>query len=389
VKIVYFNYLGKISCLSIGPFVHIREFVNAVINLGNEVIVFPPLRLVVSSALPKVRWISKYSKQFKSLLLNIKYFLNEYSIVDREKPDVILVRYQLFHFSSIVVSKIKHIPLILEVNAPMAYEIKRFQKEFFYFPILPDLTEKIIFKLADAIVVVSNELKKYLVEQGIEYSKIYVVPNGVDVNKFKHYDKKEELLVKFGLKKDDVVIGFIGSFSHWHGLGIFFDSFERILKENENAIFMLIGDGFDRSLLRKKIEKKSLKNRVIFTGLVSHRAIPDYLSIIDIVIAPYPELEMFYFSPLKIFEYMAAAKPVVASRIGQISEIIVDGQNGFLFDSGDIDVFINILNRLIKDRKLRKMIGIKARQTVCEKYTWEINARRIAQICNNLIKSGM
>ena len=384
-KIVYINYLGIISGVSIGPSVHIREFVSAMIKKGHQVIVFPPLRYSEYKGSPKINLLIRYGKQFKNILFNIKHFQREMKVIREEKPDIILNRYSLYCFSSFIISKLYKIPLVLEVNAPMAFEMRKYLKEYYYLPFFPDLSEKIMLKLADAVIVVSDELRRYFMELGLNGDRIYVIANGVDIDKFKYKKKNKQVMNKYGLQSNQVVVGFIGSFNHWHGLDLLLDSFVNVVNIKKNVKFLLIGDGFNREVLEKSVAKRNIDHHVVFTGLIPHDAIPDYLSVMDIVLAPYPDLDFFYFSPLKLFEYMAALKPVIATRVGQVKSIIKDGENGYLFNTDDISQFEKKLIVLIEDKKLRNKIGKEARKTILSDYTWEICAGKTERICKDQI----
>ena len=263
----------------------------------------------------------------------------------------------------------------------MAFEMRKYLKEYYYLPFLPDLSEKIMLKLADAVIVVSDELKRYFIRSGIKSNKIHVVVNGVDIDKFKCEKKNKKVMATYGFTSNQVVVGFIGSFSHWHGLDLLLDSFVNVVNIKKNVKFFLIGDGFNREILEKNVAEKNIDHHVVFTGLVPHDAIPDYLSVMDIVLAPYPDLDLFYFSPLKLFEYMAASKPVIATRVGQVNSIIKDGENGYLFKTDDLFQFEKQLIVLIEDKKLRNKIGKEARKTVLSDYTWEICAGKTERIC--------
>ena len=111
------------------------------------------------------------------MVSNIRYLVKENRIIDREAPDVILTRYDLLNFSTIVLAKIKKIPIVLEVNSPQAYESKNFHRHSFHLPILPEFVEKYTLKLADSVIVVSKELRNYFSRYGIPKKKIFVVPN--------------------------------------------------------------------------------------------------------------------------------------------------------------------------------------------------------------------
>jgi glycosyltransferase involved in cell wall biosynthesis len=119
----------------------------------------------------------------------------------------------------------------------------------------------------------------------------------------------------------------------------------------------------------------------VITGHVPYEKIPEYLSAIDVFIAPYPHIEPFYFSPLKIIEAMAAGKPVLASAQGQISELIQDGVNGCLFPPGHKEIFLEKLKLLGENKEIREKMGANARKTIAEKYTWNNNAAKVFDLC--------
>lgn len=384
-KIIYYHYLGKINCLSIGPAVHIEEFVNSMRNLGHEILVFPSIQYNTDSAVPRISEFTKYVKQFKILLYNLKRFWKECQIVKNKKPDILITRYSIFCISTLVVAKIFGLPIIFEVNAPGMYEISKLQKEFFYLPIFTNIIEKAVFRCANALIVVSEDLKQFLIGMGIQKHKIFVVPNGVDIKKFMRIEKDSRLVKKFRLDEETVVIGFIGSFNHWHALDQLLDSFQIILKKCKKPVFILVGDGFGKAILQEKVRKLGIQDRVHFTGMISHSFIPNILSVMDIVLAPYPQLDFFYFSPLKLFEYMASEKPVITTNLGQIQRVIKNGENGFLYQPDNTQGFEETLMKLIKDKQLRINIGHRARKTVCQYYTWAICAKRVEAICQQII----
>jgi len=140
-----------------------------------------------------------------------------------------------------------------------------------------------------------------------------------------------------------------------------------------------------RSFLLNYIEKNHLQNKVILTGFVPHEEVPKYISTMDIVLAPYPKLEFFYYSPVKIFEYMAAGKSVVASRLGQIAEVISDGVNGFLAAPGDTQEMLAKTLLLIRNPELRKKIGEQARETIKKRHTWSNKAKELSILCEELL----
>ena len=142
---------------------------------------------------------------------------------------------------------------------------------------------------------------------------------------------------------------------------------------------MIVGNGREHSEISEFIEKNGLSERFTLTGGVSHLDIPWYIASMDLAIAPYSYKEPFHGSAMKIFEYMAMAKPVIASAQGQIKDLIQNGENGLLIEPDDASGLAQAILRLKRDKNMMIDMGLKARATV-ENYTWESNARKILAI---------
>ncbi len=381
-KVLYINYLFDKTYSSVGAAVHVREFVTAARELGVDIKSCDLNKFGSEEAAVQSKsraWLksklSRYLRQLNALLSNVGYFRREWRLISQEKPDALLVRYNLLNFSIAIVARLKGIPLVLEVNSPMALENRTFNKGTWQLPLLPEWTERMTLKLADRVYTVSAALRNYFIKQGIDAGKISVIPNGVDIERFCPENDGTGIREKYGLE-ENIVLGFIGSFHYWHGVECLEAYIERLRARYGTLAFLLVGDGPLRSGLQEKFSNKPFADKVVFTGYVDHEAIPDYLAAMDIVLAPYPALTFFYFSPLKLFEYMSAAKAVVASRVGQIAEIVEDGVDGLLFDPGDYDQFVEKSAQLIEDGALRQDMGEKARAKMVQQYSWKQNAEK-------------
>lgn len=382
-KILYINYLFDKKYSSAGAAVHVREFVSAARKSGVNIAVYDLNKFDGEEAAAQSRsraWLkqklSRYVSQLNAFISNIGYFRREWKIISAEKPDALLVRYNLLNFSAPLIAKIKKIPLVLEMNSPMALEDRRFNTRTWHLPLLPAWTEKLNLKLADRVFTVSGALKSYFVKQGIGEDKISVVPNGVDIDSFRPEVSGTRIREKFGLE-DSVVLGFIGTFHYWHGVDCLEELAEELCRQYDQVRFLLVGDGPLRADLESSFEKKGLAGKVVFTGYVAHDEMPEHLAAMDIVLAPYPVMAFFYFSPLKLFEYMAAGKPVVASRVGQIDEMVEDGVSGLLYEAGDSQQLILKASRLIESAALRANIGKQAREFICRNHSWQVNAEKV------------
>lgn len=385
-KVVYFNYLFDKKESSVGAAVHVREFVRAARECEVEIKAYDMNRFAGVEEAEKSKsraWLkkrlSRYLNQFNTLISNIGYFRREWRIVSEEKPDAILVRYNLLNFSAALVARLKRIPLVLEVNSPMALENKRFNKNGFHLPFFPERVEKLNLMSAKRVITVSQVLKDYFTDWGVPPERMQVVANGVDIETFRPDVDSDAVRRQNGFD-GKIVLGFVGSFHYWHGVDLLEELVQGLSTRFPEVRFLLVGNGPLREKLEKSFQQKGLTELVAFTGYVPHEKVPEYIAAMDVVIAPYPQMEFFYFSPLKLFEYMATGKPVVASRIGQISEIIVDNENGMLFEAGDLHDLIQKSARLIENKDLREKIGKQARQSIEEKYSWKVNAKQILQV---------
>jgi len=158
------------------------------------------------------------------------------------------------------------------------------------------------------------------------------------------------------------VIGFVGSFKPWHGIGLLLDAFESLVAGRPELRLVAVGDGPDLPMARARAAQSVLAGRVLLPGRIAHAEVPAWMAAMDVTVAPYLPQPDFYFSPMKIVEALAAGKPVVAPRVGQIPELVRDGQTGLLFSPGNADELGAALTTLIDDPPRRVSMGNAARE---------------------------
>src|SRR5206468_967242 len=135
-------------------------------------------------------------------------------------------------------------------------------------------------------------------------------------------------------KAEEFVVGFVGHMRPWHGLPLLVDAFELLHRERPNSRLLLVGDGPERQPTAAVLAARGLSDAVTFAGNVPHERVAAMLTSMDAAVAPYPAGD-FYFSPLKVFEYMAAGLPIAASAIGQLATLLRDQQTALLCPPGD------------------------------------------------------
>jgi glycosyltransferase involved in cell wall biosynthesis len=244
------------------------------------------------------------------------------------------------------------------------------------------------YRLAKRIICVSTPAKKHLIDAwGVEADKVVVIPNGVDSHHF-HPDY-DPVPIRDSLRLGNApVIGFLGGFQPWHGIEILVESLVAVGEKFPEAKLLLIGDGRARASIEEKIDSLRLRSKVIITGMVPLSKAPEYLSVVDIAVLPYPAFEKeLWFSPLKLYEYMAAGKAIVASRSGQIAEVIEDGRNGLLVEPGDVQALAAALLRLLGHPGERYRLGQNARLQAVEKHSWEQYINQVESVYFDVLDS--
>lgn len=242
------------------------------------------------------------------------------------------------------------------------------------------------FQQARFILCVSEAAKAHLISVWqVAPERIVVMQNGVDVSLFAPSTKRDAVRRSLGFS-EQFVIGFTGSFQHWHGLDKLVDSFARLRTNIPQAHLLLVGDGPARPDLEAKIDRLGLQECSTITGYVAQTQVPDMLAVMDVVTAPYPQLpQELWFSPLKLFEYMAAGKAIVASKAGQISTVIDHRHTGLLVEPGNIDELASSILYLYQNPDQRLKMGSNARKQAVAHHSWEQYVQRLEEVYHHAL----
>ena len=305
--------------------------------------------------------------------------------ITQAKYKFIYHRYSFNNFAGVLVSSRLKIPLILEYNGSEVWIEKNWGVNAGQGK-LPQKIEMLNLQYARLIVTVSEQLKKELCGRGLESTKIIVCPNGVDTSLF-NPNIQPFYNPKIHYFKDKIVFGFLGTFGPWHGTDLLVESFAKACEISPdfriNAHLIMIGDGVKKDDSFYLARELGIIQKTTFTGLVSQANAPQYLANCDVLICPTlpnPDGSDFFGSPVKIFEYLAMGKPIIASSIGQIPEFIEHGVNGFLVEPGDSEALTRMLlycEKNSKNSKVLKNIGLKARELAETKCTWKHHVDKI------------
>jgi glycosyltransferase involved in cell wall biosynthesis len=250
------------------------------------------------------------------------------------------------------------------------------------FPKLVNDLHHFIFRTSFGLVVLTSFIKQKLVGLGVNPDKILVAPDAVRLEDFEAGKTMAEARAELRITGADVLFGYVGTLKTMgmeKGVAAAIDSLQHLSPRYK--LYVVGGEPVDLEFYKRHAAEKGLRNRVIFAGKVPHKDIPIHIAACDIVVAPFPENEHYgyYMSPLKIFEYMAAGRPIAASNLPSLREVLHDGTTAILIRPGDAEALAEAVRRLDSDHALADRLANNARAEVEEKYTWKKRAAAILE----------
>ena len=372
-----------------GQAVHMQELIAALRAQGHAVVLVGPRATGREAFGGEVAFVAR----LKKLLPRALYELLEtaYSVPAavrlfrasrRERPDAVYERYNLFMLAGLWVRRLTGIPLLLEVNAPIFEE--RAEHDGLALTRLARWCQHAVWRGADHVLPVTDVLAAFVRAAGVPEERICVIPNASNPEQLAAAPDEATAKQCLGLDAR-LVLGFTGFVRQWNRLD---RVLELIAREGEalNLHLLLVGDGPARPALEAMAGDLGVADRLTVTGVVAPEDIAAHVAAFDIALIPGVTS---YASPLKLFEYMALARPTVAPDARNIREILADGENALLFAPGDERAFAAAIIRLARDAGLRARLGAAARATIADRgLTWAGNAARVAALIRPPSPSG-
>lgn len=363
-----------------GQAVHIEEIVAALREAGHEVCVVGPAstqKAEFGADSGKVAALKRLLPASFYELLELGYsalaFLRLWHAYRGARPDVLYERYNLYLLAGVWLKWLTGLPMLLEINAPLVHERSRFGGLANRH--LAAWVEGLTWRAADRVLPVTNVLAGFVQKAGVPAERIRVIQNGIAKEFLAEAEHGMAIRRRYGLDTA-LILGFTGFVREWHGL-------ERVIDlvaasdAHLNLHFLVVGDGPAVPALRQVAAARGVERRVIFAGLVPREEIVDYVAAFDVALQPQV---VPYASPLKLFEYMALGRAIVAPRTPNICEVLADSE-AMLFDPADSVDFVRATERLCADRDLRARLGRAARAAVIRQgLTWANNASRIVAL---------
>lgn len=389
-----------------GASIHVRSLASALTRAGHAVVVATPLLTkspweppaaldaqilhvpasdAVMAAVESVRSFNEtlgttntLGGELRRILFNQEFRAELLRRFRNDPPDFVYERAAVYSSAGLSVARALDVPLVVELNAPLGLKQATCRGSQLFE--LAAQAERATLTGADVVLAVSAPLREYVVALGVAPERTNVIPDGIDTELFAPAAASETARARWGIGTGPV-LGFVGGLRPRHGVRAFPALVERLLASHPRLQLVIVGDGPLRQKLADTFAQRGLTSHVVFTGTVDHEDVPDLVRLFDCALAPYDESHhLFYFSPLKLFEYMGCGVPVVAAALGQIADVVRDDENGVLYSPGDLAGLADACDRLLQDPQRRQRLGRAAAELVHRRFTWKENARRIVDL---------
>ncbi len=331
-----------------------------------------------------------------------------------KRPGFIYQRLSVADYAGVTLSRELGVPLVLEYNCSEVWVSQNWGARL-GFAKLASAVEETCLKHAHMVVTVSDALRRELLQRGVDAERIVTYPNCVDADRYDPDritgEQAAAVRRRYGIAPDAMVATFVSTFGPWHGAEVLARAI-RLLAETQPGLirenrlrFMLIGDGPEMQQTRSILEFPAAAGTVTLTGLIAQEEAAFHLAASDILLSPHvgnPDGSVFFGSPTKLFEYMAMGKPIVASDLGQIAEVLSPGLSvrdlplnepapdydglAILCRPGEPGDIVEALGFLVRSSQWRKVLGENARRKVLASYTWD---RHVEAILDGMRRLGL
>ena len=387
---IFLVFYGSFNIKS-GSNIHILELLNN-LKVYSNILLFAPEPKGGNRDISGIKYVPVINNKYliqPSYEIMLSFYLL-YSCI-KNRPDVLYLRQNSFPFVPIFICKVLKIPLVVEVNGLVQdeLEVNTNSKAFAYkvFSYLALHSEKINYKYCDRIVSVTDKLRDEIVGlYSIPEDKIFVINNGANTDLFKPMDK-EKVKKELGLENSIKYICFVGHLAAWQGVEFLIYASPLILEKHPEVRFLVVGDGVMKNKLLKITSELRLSDKFIFTGRVPYESVPLYINASEICVAPFIKRRnsKIGLSALKTYEYLACGKPMVASDISGVKDLIEFSGGGISVNPENPEELATAILGLISDKFTQAILGEKGRKYVVENHSWDGVARKILEMCNDII----
>lgn len=364
-----------------GHIVRARAMLAALESLGHEIIrveaaadqrtqaAVGTYRRVVKKLLP--RPVAMRMRDLARVANSRRYAGRVIEAVTQHRPDLIFETHIAFSLAGKVASEQTGCPLVLDDVSPSWEEEQQYGvgSRRLALDTHHDVTQH-----ARLVIAVSGVIRRSLIEDGVPAQKIVTISNGINEALFHPGIDGRAQRARCGISADAVVIVFVGSFQPYHRVDLLLDAFARV-STSRPAHLLLIGAGKYLAETQAAVTNLGLDNRVTFAGRIPYQDVASYTAAGDIAIMPATNS---YGNPMKVYEYMALGKTVLAPDQETITEIVTHGNNAYLFEPGNVESMAVALKTVIEDEDLRVRLGRRAADDA-RQHTWTKRAETLQQ----------
>lgn len=386
-KIIYFVYNSPLD-LKNGSNTHILELTSHV-SKNMDILLFAPLS-TSSKKLPNfISYIKVSGCNVSSIFYQLSYQIGlfyklTFNCINR-RPDIIYERISGWSILPALVAKIFNTHYIAEVNGLLVEELKI----DLYPPIYTKVcafNERRNYNYSQKIICVTSGIKNGLINlYNIPSKKIVVINNGANTDLFYPIDS-EASRAKLELEISKKYICFVGNLARWQGVEYLIEASPLILQRCPNLSFLVIGDGIMKSKLIQLTHKFGVSDNFIFTGSVPYDKVPLYINASNVCVAPFimERNAKIGLSPLKLYEYMACGKPVVASAISGVSEVLELSKGGISVPPENSEALADAITVLLENDALSEEFGSNGYHYVMMNHSWSNIAKKVINVCENI-----
>ncbi len=362
-----------------GPTAHVLGLAGGMRELGHEIMLLVPPPGGEIDCVPDGVWllvapVPRIPKLMRPLFgwLGARLVMKQ---VREFAPELVYLRVGHYTWFAPMLARVLGVPLISEVNGILEDHMRGARRNF-------ALAKCIIahececLRASALIVAVTPNIREHVLcrDSTLAPGKVISVANGVDVRRMYPMDR-EEARAHVGLPRNGFLIGYCGTLDWWQGVEVLLAAFANVCRARSDVRLLVAGHGRKEEDLYKQAQLLGIAEQVTFSGRFSLLEAVWYIAACDICVVPKHELRSGY-SPIKLYQYMACARPVVASAVAGM-EFIEHGHAGILFRPGDVDALTMALQELLRDEKRSRSMGAEGRVYVEKFCTWAAVAGKI------------
>jgi glycosyltransferase involved in cell wall biosynthesis len=374
-----------------GAIRHVTEIVKGLARRGHRIDLCVPILRKKPSKLSmgqnvRLRYIPTVPVQgvrpLSYVLLSLLYFPFLYLLV---RPDIVYCRDIKFTVLPVFLAKIFKVPCILEVNG-LTDEAKRVKKVAPWIFSILDTFHRWNVRKSDRIVTVTRGIKKEISRRyGVNAERISIITNGVDLKRFCPAPRGEARK-SVGLSQSHQYVGFVGGLFPWHGLDQLVMAAPYVLKAKPRTRFVIVGTGLMYAPLRATVEQRKLNEAFVFTGSVPFNAVPNYVNSFNVCVVFFKRVRKDPGDPIKLYEYLACGRPVVASNVTGYGDTVESIGAGLSVNSEDPIATADAILKLLRNNRQTETMGRKGFDMTQVYFGWEKKAEETEQLMSEIIR---